>query len=84
MSVQRLQEIVRIKEQKAQEYALCDAYWLLVVVEFIDPAQEQEIRVDGIVLSSDRFDRAFVYKPRFEHIVEIVPQRSCLSQPDKG
>lgn len=76
MSVKRLEDIVRAKEVKAQDYAECNAYWLLVVVEFIDAAQEQEIRVDGISLVSDVFERVIVYKPGFEHIVPIIPLRS--------
>src|SRR5665213_2317088 len=71
MCVHRLEDILRAKAVKARDYALCNACWLLVIVEFIDPAQEQEIRVDGITLHSDVFERVIVYKPRFEHILEI-------------
>jgi hypothetical protein len=46
MSEVALEAIVREKEAKAAEYNPCDAYWLLVVVDWIDPAQEQEIRID--------------------------------------
>ena len=42
----------------------------LVVVEAMDAAQEQEIRVDGLHIASDVFERIIVYKPLFEHIVE--------------
>jgi hypothetical protein len=76
MSKPRLEEIVREKEEKARSYAPCDAYWLLIIVEFIDPAQEQEIRADGLTLTSDVFERIIVYKPRFEHVVEIMPQQA--------
>ena len=40
MSTVRLAEIVKEKESKTKEYAPCDSYWLLVVINFIDPAQE--------------------------------------------
>ena len=46
MSEAALEAIVREKEAKAAEYNPCGAYWLLVVVDWIDPAQEQEIRID--------------------------------------
>ena len=46
MSEAALEAIVQEKEAKAAEYNPCDAYWLLVVVDWIDPAQEQEIRID--------------------------------------
>jgi hypothetical protein len=79
MATERLQEIVRAKETKIQQYSQCDAYWLLVVVDFIDAAQEQEIRVDDVSLISDLFEQVIVYKPAFEHVVCIIPQRSTIS-----
>ncbi|MGH2510321.1 MAG: hypothetical protein ACRDHZ_23345 [Ktedonobacteraceae bacterium] len=72
MAVERLREILREKEEKAQQYRPCDAYWLLVVVDWMDPAQEQEIRVDGISIRSDVFGRVIIYKPHFEHIVDVL------------
>jgi len=74
MSTQRLEEIVAEKEKKARDYKPCEAYWLLVIVEFIDPGQEQEIRVDGVTLNSEVFERVIIYKPHFEHLVEILPR----------
>jgi hypothetical protein len=75
MSVARLTEIIRRKEAKARQYSSCDEYWLLLVVDFIDAGQEQEIRVDGLVLESNVFERIIIYKPHFEHIVEVTPER---------
>jgi hypothetical protein len=74
MSKARLTEIIREKEVKARLYAPCDAFWRLIVVDFMDPAQEQEIRVDGLMIASNVFQRIIVYKPSFEHVVEITPQ----------
>jgi hypothetical protein len=71
MNIDRLTQIVREKEAKANDYACCHAYWLLIVVDFINAAQEQEIRVDGVTVHSDTFERIIVYKPHFEHIVEV-------------
>ncbi|MGD1091349.1 MAG: hypothetical protein ABSB35_05065 [Bryobacteraceae bacterium] len=73
MSISRLVEIVKEKQAKARSYAACDAYWLLIVVDFIDSAQEQEIRVDGITIESETFEKIIIYKPYFEHIVDITP-----------
>lgn len=70
MAVAGLEAIVREKESKAAEYAPCDAYWLLVVVEFIDPAQDQEI-TDGVKIASSIFEKVIVYKPAFEQILEV-------------
>jgi hypothetical protein len=75
MSAARLCEIIRRKEAKARQYSSCDEYWLLVVVDFMDAAQEQEIRVDGLVLDSDVFRRIIIYKPHFEHVVEVTSER---------
>lgn len=73
MSVERLRELVRAKEEKAAQYRKCDAYWLLVVVDFIDPAQEQEIRVDDFSkVRSEVFEKIIVYRTGFEHILEIA------------
>lgn len=73
MSATGLQAIIREKELKAAEYASCDAYWLLVVVDWINPAQEQEIRIDNIKLTSDVFEKIIVYKPGYERVVEVKP-----------
>jgi len=73
MSATGLAEIVREKEAKAAEYARCDAYWLLIVVDWTDPGQEQEISAQGIKVASNVFERIIVYKPGFENIVEMWP-----------
>jgi hypothetical protein len=70
MSEKALHAIVREKEAKSADYAPRDAYWLLVVVEAMDPAQEQEIRIDGLQISSHVFEKIIVYNPLFGHIVE--------------
>jgi hypothetical protein len=71
MSQTRLTEIITEKEKKAKEYAHCDTYWLLIVVDSSSAAQEQEIRRDeGLNVSSNVFQKIIVYKPFFEHIVE--------------
>lgn len=72
LAVDRLGEILREKEEKAQQYRPCDAYWLLVVVDWMDPAQEQEIRVNGLSIHSDVFERVIIYKPHFEHVVDVL------------
>ncbi len=73
MSAEGLEEIVREKESKAAEYLPCDAYWLLIIVDWRDNAQDQEISVKGVKIASDIFKRVIVYKPGFEDIVEVWP-----------
>jgi len=44
---------------------------LLVVVDFMDPAQDQEIRVDSLAgLTSQVFEKIIVYKTCFGQMVE--------------
>ncbi len=75
MDINRLTEILRDKEEKAQQYRLCAAYWLLVIVDWIDAAQEQEVQVDRLSIHSDAFERVIIYKPHFEHVVDVLTTR---------
>jgi hypothetical protein len=71
MSISRLSEIVREKENKAMNYWKCDAYWLLVVIDFADSAQDQEIQIDGVELRSDVYEKIIVYKTVSNHVLEF-------------
>jgi hypothetical protein len=73
MSAAGLRAIVREKESKAADYVPCDGYWLLIVVDWTDPAKDQEIMIDGLKIASNVFERIIVYKPNFEDIVEVWP-----------
>lgn len=71
MSRARLVEIVRSKERHANRYEKCDTYWLLVVVDFINPAQDQEIQIDDFAkIEIEVFEKVIVYKTAFGHILE--------------
>lgn len=72
MSLDRLENTIREKEIKALEYAPCDVYWLLIIVDWRDPAQEQEIRIEAKI-RSNTFEKIFVYKPIFEHVTQVCP-----------
>lgn len=74
MSLQRLIDVLKTKEKKAEQYSHCDSYWLLVVVDFINPAQDQEIRIDNIKLQSSVFERIIIYKTALEHLVEVTTE----------
>lgn len=65
-----LEAIVREKESKAADYKACDAFWLLIVVDGMNPAQEQEIRIDNPHVHSDVFERIFLYHT-FGHVVAV-------------
>ena len=59
------------KEEKSKEYRNCKAYWLLVVVDFYDNAQDQEIQIESPEeITSDIFERIIVCKTIFGHVSE--------------
>lgn len=72
ISIDSLKTIIASKEAKAKSYRMCDAYWLLIIVDFMDRAQDQEIfseRLENI--SSRIFERIILYKTVFGHVVEL-------------
>jgi hypothetical protein len=74
LPLNRLAEIVAAKEVKVRQYTACDAYWLLVVVDFLDPAQDREIRIDGFdAFQSQVFEKIVIYRPYFEHFLDNTP-----------
>lgn len=74
LALEGLHGIVRDKAKKAQGYQSCDAYWLLLVVDFMDPAQDQDLQgpVDAEPIKSP-FERVLLYKPQFAQVVQVSP-----------
>jgi len=71
MSRDRLVEIIKSKERRASQYEKCDAYWLLIVVDFMNSAQDQEIRFDGFdKIQTAVFEKVIVYKTLYGHVLE--------------
>ncbi len=72
LSADRVTELVVAKEKLLPNYEYCDTYWLLLVVDFIDPAQDQEISwpLDRPSLKT-LFERVIVYKPQFARWTEV-------------
>jgi hypothetical protein len=73
MSAEGLKEIIVEKELKAAKYAPCDAYWLLVIVDWKDAAQDQEITTSCLKIPSNVFEKIVIYKPGFEEIAVVHP-----------
>lgn len=74
MNVERLAEIIKEKEKKTQEYAVCDKLWLLIIIDYINLAQDQEIMNMHIPeIGSDVFDKVILYKTGIEQIREVMP-----------
>lgn len=71
MSMDTLRAIISAKEEQTRNYKSCDAYWLLVVIDFFDNAQDQEIQTDGSAkVTSTVFERVFVYKTCIGDVLE--------------
>jgi hypothetical protein len=65
LSVDRVAQLVAAKERLLAEYKKCDAYWLLLVVDFMDAAQDQEIVWPSEVASlKTTYERVIIYKPQ--------------------
>jgi hypothetical protein len=76
LALSRLAQIVAVKHKKLKEYKSCDAYWLLLIVDFMDPAQDQEIDWPGSEAPlQSAFEKIIIYKPQFAAWTE-VPKRS--------
>jgi hypothetical protein len=72
MSAKRLQEIISDKDSKVQQYQKCDEYWLLVVVNYFDPAQDWEIRLEDIrSVVSTKFKKILLYRLPHEEVVVL-------------
>lgn len=68
----RITAMVAEKTKKASKYAPCDEYWLLLVIDFFDPAQDQEIVLpQSFRLDPNPFQRVLLYKPQFGQVMEI-------------
>jgi hypothetical protein len=71
LAMERLIDIIKDKEQRSQKYEKCDAFWLLVIVDFMNPAQDQEIQIDDFKkVECEAFERVIVYKTLFGHVLE--------------
>ncbi|MBB6582876.1 hypothetical protein HXP36_14200 [Ralstonia solanacearum] len=72
LQVDRVREIVTEKIEKAKTYQPCDALWLVITVDFWNPAQDQEIewpkdeRID-----CGPYERVFLHKPAYRRVVEV-------------
>jgi len=71
MSMEKLRAIVSVKEAKSKFYKSCEAYWLVVVVDFMDRAQDQEIRNEYFEkIDSAVFEKVIVYRTLLGHVFE--------------
>jgi hypothetical protein len=72
LNVSRVQDIIFQKTQKMTAYAKCDLYWLLLVIDFWDPAQDQALCWPiGERVEMTPFERILVFKPGTREYLEI-------------
>ena len=71
MSIPRLTEIVREKENKAKNYIKCDAYWLLLLIESFDRVQEQIMPFEEVKMESDVYEKIILYITAPECVFEF-------------
>jgi hypothetical protein len=72
LSVARVKELIKDKIEKMQGYQTCDVYWLLLIVDFWDPAQDQDIRWPaGESVGRTPFERILMYKTMFTDVFEV-------------
>lgn len=72
LAVERLREVVKSKQSKMKDYQPCDTFWLLVIVDIADRAQDQDIRwprVADPIFS--QFERIIVYNPQFAEWTDV-------------
>jgi hypothetical protein len=71
--VPRVEAVIAEKTVKAAGYLPCECYWLLIVVDFMNPAQDQDIRwpADAPVVEQHVFERIFLYKSAFHEVIEV-------------
>ncbi|RKP56751.1 hypothetical protein D7S86_08070 [Pararobbsia silviterrae] len=72
LAVKRVAEVVATKVAKAAKYQKCDALWLLITVDFWNPAQDQEIEwPQDERIDFGPFERILIYKPAYGQVVEV-------------
>lgn len=76
ISLPGLAATISEKHNKLPAYKQCDAFWLLLVVDFFDPAQDQDIRwPDPAIEFYSPFERIIVYKPQFAEWIDVPIKR---------
>ncbi len=76
LDAERVRQLVASKDVLLPGYQPCDAYWLLLVVDLMDSAQDQEIDWpnDQPPIPS-KYERVVIYKPQFGRWTEAPVAR---------
>lgn len=72
LQVNRVKKIVADKIERAGKYQDCDELWLVITVDFWDPAQDQAIEwPTEPPIDCGPFKHVFLHKPAFRQVVEV-------------
>jgi len=72
MNQDSLKKIIENKEKKAKRYEGCDQLWLLIVIDYMNFSQDQEINgVKPDEIETAVFDKVVIYKTCYEQIIEV-------------
>ncbi|ASU39884.1 hypothetical protein hmeg3_17390 [Herbaspirillum sp. meg3] len=73
LAIPRAKELIAQKIEKLPNYQVCDRYWLLLIIDFWDPAQDQELDEWPLSekISRTPFEKIFIYKSPFNKVIEI-------------
>ncbi len=72
IDINNLLFVVDQKKSKLDSYEICDEQWLLIIIEFWDPAQDQQFSLEGKEFVASPFDKIFIYKPATLDLMEYV------------
>lgn len=72
LDVDRVRKVVAEKIEKAKEYQTCDAMWLLITVDFWNPAQDQDLKwpVEERI-DCGPYEHVFLYKAAYRQVIEV-------------
>nr|WP_314481493.1 hypothetical protein [uncultured Pseudomonas sp.] len=73
LSFERINEIVKQKIEKVKAYQPCDKYWLLLIVDYWDAAQDQDVEwPPAATIAQTPFERILIFKTVFSIVTEVI------------
>lgn len=74
LNIEHLKQVISKKEEKAKDYnKACNEYWLLIVIDFINRGQDQELtNVDIPQIESEVFSKIIIFKTVYNQIIELL------------
>ena len=70
IDISNLSFLISQKKEKLNNYKVCDEQWLLIIIEFWDPAQDQHFSLKGGEFIASPFDKIIIFKPATLDLIE--------------